>query len=101
MHNPLPEYGSIESFVEYCLEEDLDSYNHTDLRELMYSLRLSAQKVRRELDGYGLRLVYREKAKRVRGVHDSDHDRWWGEGSEKTCGGSGQDQINGFAGQEG
>lgn len=97
-----PEYESIEAFVEYCLEEERETYTHIDLQELTYSLRRSHQKVRKDLEEYGLRLVYREKETSVRGIHSSsDHDRWWGPGSERTCGGSGHEQINGFSGQEG
>ncbi len=101
-HKIFPEYANLEAFVEFCLEGNRETYNHVDLQELAFSLRLSHHKVRLELEGYGLSLVYREKEKDVRGVHSScDHDRFWGPGAEKMHGGSGHEQINGWAGREG
>jgi len=100
-HQVYPEYESLEAFVEYCLEEEVDRYSHVDLQELAYSLRRSHSKIRKELEEYGLRLRYREKEKEVRGWRSNDNDRWYGKGADRTFGGSGHEQINGFSGQEG
>lgn len=96
-----PEYESIEAFVEECLDDERDTFTHVDLGELAYALQMSRCKVRAELESFGLRLEERAKERRTRGFTTSSHDRWFGPGSCKTHGGSGWEQINGFAGQTG
>jgi len=95
------EHSSVEAFVGHCMDEELAEYTHVDLQELSYNMRLSSHKVRKELEGYGLLLAYREKEKEVRGFGANDHDRYYGKGSERCHGGSGHEQIAGFAGHEG
>lgn len=93
-----PEYASIEDFVEYLLDEDRDSFGHEDLELLSYSLQLSIVKVRVELEGWGLKLSPRQKARTVRGYSSWDENRWEG----NPCGGgSGWEQIAGFVGRKG
>ena len=93
-----PEHESIESFVEYLCDEDLCSYTHEDLNKLMFVLRRSAQDVRLELETWGLTLVERPKERKVRGLNSNNHDRWVNSGCH---GGSGYEQISGFAGKAG
>ncbi len=97
----LPEYESVEAFVEFCIEDERDKYDHEDLTHLSVNLKLSPNKIRKELEEYGLTLKYREKEKDMRGFNTNDHDRWYGPGADRSHGGSGQDQISGFAGREG
>ena len=93
-----PEYESIEEFVQYLLDEDRDWYDHRDLQALSYSLRLSSHKVRAQLDDWGLHLVRREPEREVRGYSSWDENRWQG----NPCGGgSGWEQVAGFAGKKG
>jgi len=96
-----PEYESIETFVEYVLDEDRTTFDHNDLGELAYGLQRSRCKVRAELEGYGLTLAPRAFEKRVRGFTTSSNDRFFGPGACKSHGGSGWEQISGFAGQRG
>jgi hypothetical protein len=96
-----PEYSSVESFVEYMISAELDIFNHLDLLELGRNLRTSPSKLRKVLEGYGLKLAVREPPKQVRGFKTSSHDRWFGPGSCKTHGGAGGPSINGFATQAG
>lgn len=96
-----PEYESVESFVEFCMEDDRDTFSHEDLGELAFRLRRSRSKLRAELESYGLKLAERAKERHVRGFTTSSHDRWYGPGASPTHGGTGWEQINGFAGQEG
>lgn len=93
-----PEHESIESFVEYLFDEDRSSYDYEDLKQLMGSLRRSAQVVREELCSWGLTLVERQKERKVRGLNSNNHDRWASSGCH---GGSGYEQISGFAGKAG
>lgn len=96
-----PEHESIEAFVEYLMDDERDTFTAADLNQLAAATTRSHHKVRAELEGYGLRLVRRERVRRIRGVTTSSHDRWYGPGAERACGGSGWEQINGFGGQEG
>ena len=93
-----PEYASIEDFVQYLLDEDREGYNHEDLQALSASLRLSRHKVRAELDSWGLHLMIRPHEQQVRGFSSWDENRWEG----NPCGGgSGWEQVAGFAGKKG
>ena len=94
----LPEYASIEDFIEFLMDEDRAQYDHRELQALSYNIRLSASKVRKELDSWGLTLQERPKERRVRGINSWDNNRWAG----NPCGGgSGWEQIAGFSGQRG
>jgi hypothetical protein len=93
-----PEYSSLEDFVEYLLDDDRYGYDHNDLTQLSTSLGLSVSKVRAALDDWGLHLKMRPKERSVRGFNSWDNNRW---ASNPCKGGSGWEQISGFAGQKG
>lgn len=88
MINPQPEYVSVESFVEFCLDDERDTFSHEDLTVLNYSLRKTVAVLRGELEAYGLRLAARIPPKKTRGFTTSSNDRWFGPGSCKTHGGA-------------
>lgn len=96
-----PEHVSIEAFVEFCIDDEQETFTHEDLGELAYAMRMSRNVVRKELEGYGLSLAVRAVVKRKRGFTTNSNDRFYGPGSEKMHGGSGHEQIRGFAGQKG
>ncbi len=96
-----PEFESVEAFVEFCMDDERDTFDHEDLGELAFRLQRSRNKVRSELESYGLKLAERPNEKRVRGFTANPHDRWYGPGSSPSHGGSGWEQITGFAGQKG
>ncbi len=97
-----PQYASVEALVEYLMYEDERfDFTHEHLTHLRRRLQRSARELRRELESYGLKLLPRAKPKHFRGFDSNDHDRWYGPGSSKTHGGTGYEQINGFAGQKG
>lgn len=96
-----PEFDSVESFVQFCMDDERVSFDHEDLGELAFNLKRARNKVRAELESYGLKLAERAFVKRTRGFTTSSNDRWWGPGSSPSHGGSGWEQINGFAGQKG
>jgi hypothetical protein len=91
------EHKNIESFVQYCYDEEKTSYDHNDLTVLCYSLRKSQKVVREELLSYGLTLAPRTPLRTVRGFSTSSHDRWYGPGSTPTYGGCGIDSATGRA----
>lgn len=96
-----PEYESIESFVEECLDDERETFSAEDLGEMAYRLRRSRSVVRAELESYGLRLQERKIERKTRGFTSNPHDRFYGPGSSPMHGGSGWEQITGFAGQKG
>ncbi len=93
-----PEYKSIEDFVSFCMDDDRETFNHIELRALALNTRTSGNKVRMALEGYGLTLAHRDVDRKVRGFTANPHDRWIASGN---CGGSGAEQIQGFAGRIG
>jgi hypothetical protein len=97
----MPEHASVEDFVEYAMDDESSTFTHVDLGHIAARTRQSRCVVRKRLEGYGLSLELRDNEKRVRGFSTSSHDRWYGPGSSKSHGGSGHEQIAGFAGRVG
>jgi len=95
-----PEYESVETFVQECLDDERDYFTTADMQALNAATQMRLQDVRKALEGYGLRFVPRQPQKRVRGFNSNPHDRWYGPGADRTYGGSGWEQINGFAGEK-
>ena len=97
-----PELQSVEAFGEYLLADDRTSFTFEEACTVAESLGLSIPTpVIRGLKDYGFQMVERPTEKKVRGFRSNSHDRWSGPGACKSYGGSGWEQINGFAGQEG
>ena len=71
-----PEYASIDAFVEFCLDDDRDTFSADDLAWLAYRLERSRGVIRADLESWGLTLAARAPERRVRGVGSNDHDRW-------------------------
>lgn len=93
-----PEYKSVEDFVQYLMDDERSEFSHEDLQALNYRTRQPVQKIRKELESYGLRLQERSPEKKPRGFQSPDHDRWYGPGSSPTHGGSpGKDWTPGMA----
>lgn len=96
-----PEHASVEAFAAYLLDDEREEFTFKEAEELAEALGQSvASYVIRELKSYGFTMTPRAIPRRVRGFRTSSHDRWFGPGSSKTHGGSGHEQINGFAGQK-
>ena len=95
-----PEFQSVETFAEFLVDEDRTSFTAAEVNAIAVATRTSHHKVRVALEGYGLTLERRANEQRVRGFQTSSHDRYFGPGAEKTHGGSGWEQIAGFAGEE-
>ena len=96
-----PEYESVEAFVEFLLDEERMSFTLEEIEALGFCLHVSNPKLISDLKSYGLTMDEREVPKRVRGFQSNSHDRFYGPGSSKMHGGSGWEQISGFAGQKG
>lgn len=85
-----PEFSSIESFVQFLIDDERTVYSHEELQQLAFYTRAkSTRELHLSLDDIGLTLKKREHEKRVRGFTTSSNDRWYGPGSCPTHGGSG------------
>jgi len=94
------EHRTIENFVQHCIDDERDYFTTADMQAINCATRIRLQRVREALEGYGLRFVPREVPRAVRGFSSNPHDRWYGPGADRTYGGSGWEQINGFAGDK-
>jgi uncharacterized Zn finger protein (UPF0148 family) len=92
-----PEYASIETFVQFLLDEERDMYTHEELTALNFRTRTPVNMIRKELESYGLTLANRPNEKKVRGFSSNSNDRWFGPGSMATHGGAGIDPTTGRA----
>lgn len=98
----IPLISAVERFAEELLDDERTTFTYEEADAFARSLGYSvATLVIRELKSYGFTQVERQPARRVRGITTSSLDRWYGPGSARTHGGSGCDQICGWAGQEG
>lgn len=92
-----PEFQSIEVFVQFLLDEGESQYNAEQVEKLSFNLEISSLKVIRQLKSYGLSPESRDNVKKLRGYRSSDNP--WA--SCPGFGGSGADQIMGWAGNKG
>ena len=97
-----PELASVEAFGEFLLAEDRTDFTFDEAVDLAAALGQSVPTlVIRDLKTFGFKMTPRPTEKRVRGYTTSSQDRYFGPGSSKSYGGSGYEQITGFAGRVG
>lgn len=96
-----PEYASVEDFVDYLLDDERTVFTLSEVAKVASATGWTNKAVIVELKSYGL--TYREPqfGRRIRGFTTNSNDRWYGPGSSPSHGGSGWEQIGGFAGQTG
>lgn len=94
--------ASVLAFGEELLDNDRLTFTFAEAEVLAGELGYSAATpVIRALKAIGFSMEERKPECRVRTISSNPHDRWYGRGSSPTHGGSGWEQIGGFAGQEG
>lgn len=93
-----PDLASVEAFLEACHEDKETHFNWEHLAVLSRNLRRARSLIRAELEAAGLKFQERPNVRRIRTLNDNPHDRWFG---NPCAGGSGWEQIEGFAGREG
>lgn len=94
----LPEHESIEVFAQFLLDEERTSFTWNEADTISKGLGVIPSVVINGLKGFGFTYEGRPIPKHVRGFTSNSHDRW------QVCrshGGSGWEQITGFAGQKG
>lgn len=88
---------NVETYVEFCLRENTQVFRPGDAQRIAQNVQKPLKVVMDDLKSYGLRVEvwgHRE----VRGFRSNDHNRWDG---NECAGGSGWENINGFAGRTG
>ena len=99
--NAPAEYASVTDFAEYLMDDERDSFTAAELHQLCYYLKARWIEVKAALEAYGFVIAGVSKEQQPRMATDNPHDRWFGPGSSNSHGGSGWEQIAGFAGQVG
>ena len=97
-HQEDPEVQCVEALVEYLIDDEQTTFTAQHLGLVAANTRTSVSKVRKELESWGLTLASRPVERKVRGYSSWDNNRWQG---NPCSGGSGWEQVTGFAGQEG
>ena len=92
---------AVETFVEEVTGDDRDSVTFAEVEAIASAVGIHVSTVVALVKGYGVAIGERAVHREVRGFTANSHDRWFGKGSCKTHGGSGWEQISGFAGQKG
>jgi len=95
------EHQTLKGFIEYLQDDETETFTQNDLAILNENLGVPTRILRLSLEAAGFRPTKPPVSRRIRTVNDNPHDRWFGPGSAPTHGGSGHEQINGFAGREG
>lgn len=92
---------SVDALAEYLIEVGREEFTSEEIGHLNFNTGRPVHALRADLEGWGFRIAKRPVPRRVRGFTVSSHDRWYGPGSSPCHGGSGWEQISGFAGREG
>jgi hypothetical protein len=93
--------AEIAALVEDLLDNDETEAPWHLLDAIAAELGCATYAVIQEAKTQGLTVGPRGVAKRVRTISSNSHDRWHGPGSCPTHGGTGWQQVSGFAGDEG
>jgi len=93
-----PEVQSVADLVEYLFDDGKETFTTQMLVLVSANTKKTTKIVRQELESYGLILAARTPAKEIRGFSSWDNNRWAGNPGK---GGSGWEQVAGFAGKVG
>lgn len=94
-----PEFGSYAEFVQLLEDEERNIFTHVELQKLSLGTNTFYREILRRLIKDGFHLKERTSPRHIRTFSTPSHDRWFGPGSSPTHGGSGWEQISGFAGR--
>jgi len=92
---------AVEAFVEDVSDEDRAEVSFQEVEAIAEAVGIHLSTIVALVKGYGIKIGERKPVREVRGFRSNSHDRWYGKGSSPTHGGSGWEQISGFAGQKG
>lgn len=92
--------AAVTALCEDALDNEQTTVAFPDVEAIAEEVGLHVTALVGMVKAYGLTVV-REKTREVRGFTSNSHDRWHGKGSCRSHGGSGWEQISGFAGRKG
>jgi len=92
---------AVASFVDDKLGDDETSFAFPEAEKIAADVGIHVSTIIRLAQNAGLEFLGRATPKQVRGFTTSSNDRYFGPGSSKSHGGSGWEQISGFAGPKG
>ena len=103
MAHPLIEKAevAVEILVEDAMGNERNEVAFAEVEQIALEVGISLSTIVALVKGYGLKIGERPIVREVRGFKSNPHDRWYGKGSSPTHGGSGWEQITGFAGPKG
>ena len=93
----LPEFKSLEAFIEDKFDEEITTFTGGDLQRLAQSIGLNHHVVRKHLESFGLKLTANAKERDFRTFGDNPHNRWTSAEARMMSGGSGGSQIMGYS----
>jgi len=93
--------AAVEVFVEDAMGDERTEVAFAEVEQIAREVGIALVTVVALVKGYGLTIGERPVHREIRGFRSNSHDRWFGKGSSPTHGGSGWEQISGFAGQKG
>jgi len=91
----------VAELVEDTIDNEQDTVSYEDIEAVSEEIGLHITMLVGLVKGYGMKIGPRTKEREVRGFTSNPHDRWHGKGSCASHGGSGWEQIAGFAGRKG
>lgn len=97
----MPEYESVEDFVQYILDCERTSFTTAELVTLAAETGIYNPLLREMLEEYGLKLVGCKPERKFATFGTNQHDRWTCEESRRMNGGGGGDSLIGMVGRVG
>jgi hypothetical protein len=92
---------AVNLFVEELIDDDRSEATFPELEKISREIGIHVGTIVAMVKSYGIAVGARVVPREVRGFTSNSHDRWHGKGSSATHGGSGWEQISGFAGHRG
>ena len=92
---------AVEAFVDDVIGDERETVTFAEVERVAEEVGIHVSTIVALVKGYGLTIGERPVVREVRGFTSNSHDRWHGKGACKSHGGSGWEQISGFAGPKG
>lgn len=96
-----PEYASVESFVEFLLDDDRTSFLPGEAQKVAANTKCGISQIIVELKSFGLSVMTNNVQKETRGITSHSHGTHPFSGSGSTFTTPGGSNIMGFAGRTG
>jgi hypothetical protein len=74
MSNQSPEHDSVESFVTYCIDDDIETFTLGDAQKIAASTGKTVTEIVAELKSFGLKILNGIKKTEPRGFNSNNND---------------------------